>query len=197
MSQINVEFYKEQALKHLDTADRALLHNEHVKMIHDKSHIRPSFLAIGFSIVSLLLAIYCFGSHFVTNLIGFVYPLYESYRALALNQVAGATAAMDAQWLTYWIVFATFSLVESLTDFFLYWIPFYYVVKSGFLVWCFLPSTHGAEQIYHKVLEPVLIRYEGRIDGLAREGKRSANRVIADVARDAAAELKSAEPGEK
>ena len=133
-----------------------------------------------------LLLVWGFGAQFVTNLIGFAYPLYESYRSLAASSASSATTHSQQQWLTYWIIYAAFSLVESLTDFFLYWIPLYHAVKIAFLVWCFLPQTRGAEVIYAKVVEPVLVRYEGRIDQVGRDTKRAANRVVADVAQDVA-----------
>ena len=91
------------------------------------------------------------------------------------------------------MVYGLFALVESLTDFFLYWIPLYYLVKVAFLAWCFLPNTQGAELIYYKVVEPVLTRFEGRIDSAGREGKKVANRVIADLAEDAAKAAHDAE----
>ena len=144
-----------------------------------------SFLAIGVSTFAVLFLVWGVGAQFVTNLVGFAYPLYESFRSL--NAAASsATTHSQQQWLTYWIIYAIFALVESLTDFFLYWIPFYHLVKIAFLVWCFLPSTRGAELIYVKVIEPVLVRYEGKIDSVGREGRRAASRVISDVAADVA-----------
>ena len=50
----------------------------------------------------------------------------------------------------------------------------------------FLPQTRGAELIYAKVVEPVLVRYEGRIDQVGRDTKRAASRVVADVAQEVA-----------
>ena len=144
---------------------------------------------MGVSVFGFLLLVWGFGAQFVTNLIGFLYPLYESYRSLATassSAVNAATTHSQQQWLTYWIIYASFSLVESLTDFFLYWIPLYHLVKIAFLVWCFLPQTRGAEVVYAKVVEPVLVRYEGRIDQVGRDSKRAVNRVVADVAQDVA-----------
>jgi receptor expression-enhancing protein 5/6 len=148
-----------------------------------------SFLFVGVSVFGFLLLVWGFGAQFVTNLIGFGYPLYESYRSLSSSSSTSANAATthsQQQWLTYWIIYGTFSLVESLTDFFLYWVPLYHIVKIAFLVWCFLPQTRGAEVIYAKVVEPVLVRYEGRIDQVGRDSKRAVNKVVADVAQEVA-----------
>ena len=35
----------------------------------------------------------------------------------------------DTQWLTYWVVFAFFSVVESITDLLMFWVPFYFLFK--------------------------------------------------------------------
>lgn len=37
----------------------------------------------------------------------------------------------DTQWLTYWVVYGLFSVVESISDAFLFWFPFYYIGKVG------------------------------------------------------------------
>jgi len=198
MSSINLNFYWSQLLKQLDLLDSKLLQNGYVQQIHEKTQARPSYLVVGASAFLVLFLVWGVGAKFVTNLIGFAYPLYESYRALSANQHASTqhNQQVESQWLTYWIIFAAFTLVESLTDFFLYWIPLYHLVKIVFLVWCYLPSTRGAQVIYQKVIEPILSKYEGKIDGAGREGKRVANKVIADVANEVAqAELRAAGEG--
>ena len=157
-----------------------------------------SFIFVGATSLIFLVVVGLFGAQFVTNLIGFAYPLYESYRSLASSSSTTAAASAthsQQQWLTYWIIYATFALVESLTDFFLYWVPMYHLVKIAFLVWCFLPQTRGAELVYAKVVEPVLVRYEGRIDQVGRDSKRAANRVVADVAQEIANAESSAAAG--
>ena len=35
----------------------------------------------------------------------------------------------DTKWLTYWVVYSAFSLIEFFTDIFLFWIPFYWFFK--------------------------------------------------------------------
>ena len=144
------------------------------------------FLAIGVSVFVFVFLVWGVGAQFVTNLIGFAYPLYESFRSLAAAQSTSAVHNQQ-QWLTYWVIYGIFALVESLTDFFLYWVPFYHLVKIAFLVWCFLPTTRGAEVLYVKLVEPILSRYEGQIDNAAKQSRRAASRVLSDTAGDVAA----------
>lgn len=35
----------------------------------------------------------------------------------------------DTQWLTYWVVYAAFGIIEYFTDLFLSWVPFYFLAK--------------------------------------------------------------------
>ena len=37
----------------------------------------------------------------------------------------------DTQWLTYWVVYAAFGILEYFTDLLLSWIPFYFLAKVG------------------------------------------------------------------
>lgn len=43
--------------------------------------------------------------------------------------------------LTYWSIFAAFSILEAFVAFLLHRIPFYYALKLAFLVWCYMPHT--------------------------------------------------------
>ena len=43
--------------------------------------------------------------------------------------------------LTYWTVFGFLHLIEFFSDLLLYWMPFYFLVKMGFLLYLLLPQT--------------------------------------------------------
>jgi hypothetical protein len=79
-------------------------------------------------------------------------------------------------------VYSTFTLVESATNLLETWIPLYHLVKIAFLLWCMLPQTQGALLIYRTVIEPILVRYEGRIDNAHHRVQRSVDEVAGDFA---------------
>jgi len=137
-----------------------------------KLPIRPSFALLGVAGVFILIVLFSVGGNALCNLVGFGYPIYASFKALKSKQVED-----DAQWLTYWIVFSFFSLVESFTDFFLFWIPFYYLFKMLTLIWLYLPQTRGADLVFKKVIEPVLSKYEKQIDGGLSKGQEGIQQV--------------------
>lgn len=178
--------YKSVALHQLDFIDSKLLENEYMQVIAAKvPKARPAYLAGGVSVFIFLFLVWGVGARFVANLVGFIYPLYQSFHSLK----DGKADETDSQWLTYWVVYAVFTLIESLTDFLSNWIPLYHLVKIGFLVWCFLPQTLGALVIYRTVIEPILVRYEGHIDSASNKGRAVAGRVAADVEHEVSAEV--------
>lgn len=116
-------------------------------------------------------------NHFIAkpicHFLGYLYPAYESYKAVKLND-----PSLHTQWLTFWIVSTYFSFVEMFGDTLLSWLPFYYETKVALLVWLVLPQFKGATKIYEKLLNPYLHRYERDIDeGVAKMKRRSAKQL--------------------
>lgn len=64
----------------------------------------------------------------------------------------------------YWVVLAGCLLVESWTDWFLVWVPFYAWIRAAFLLYLVLPQTQGARLIYQQHVEPFLRENEVAID---------------------------------
>jgi len=74
------------------------------------------------------------GSTYITNLIGVAYPAFMSF--MALESVGTED---DKQWLTYWVCFGAFNIIDQFAGVILTSIPFYYFLKLGFLVYLFHP----------------------------------------------------------
>ncbi len=68
------------------------------------------------------LAFFDFG--LVVDLLGFGYPFIKSIEALKTEGQDD-----DQQWLTYWIIYNVFKLVEGMMDYVISFIPFYHVFK--------------------------------------------------------------------
>ena len=104
------------------------------------------------------------GQTYITNLLGVAYPAFMSFIALESNGVDD-----DKQWLTYWVCFGAFNIVDQFAGIILQFIPFYYFLKLGFLVYLFHPSTLGATTVYNNFILPYMREYEGRIKEIEKK----------------------------
>lgn len=85
----------------------------------------------------------------LSNIAGFVIPGY--YSLLALET---ASTSDDTALLTYWVVFAFLNVIEYWSRAILYWIPFYFLFKTVFLIYIGVPSFGGAQLVYVNLIKP-------------------------------------------
>merc|ERR1719174_1005509 len=126
--------------------------------------VEPAQVALAFIVFLLGFLLFGIGGNLITQLVGFVYPAYESFKALEPDKEKREDPRMMRTWLTYWIVYSLFSVVEVFVDYILYWVPLYYLLKLVFLVWLMIPKLGGAELVYKILIEPSLRQYRKRID---------------------------------
>jgi len=68
------------------------------------------------------------------------------------------------RWLMYWSVLGCIVGVEYVAEWAVSWIPFYYPVKTLFLLYLSLPQTQGSSYIYLNHLQPFFHSHERQID---------------------------------
>lgn len=120
-----------------------------VSSIGKKLHISSTLAALSIIGISFLSVFFGYFELFLVAFIGITYPAYMSLRGINKKEYAD-----KKQWLTYWIIFAIYSLIDNLKENFSLWIPFYYSIKMVVLVYLFWPQTKGATLIYDKYLRP-------------------------------------------
>lgn len=105
-------------------------------------------------------------SRMVVLAFGTLYPAYASYKAVKTKNVKEYV-----KWMMYWIVFALFTTVETITDMFLSWFPFYFELKIAFVIWLLSPYTKGSSVLYRKFVHPTLSNKEKEIDEYITQAK--------------------------
>jgi len=133
----------------------------------EKTKVQKEYLAIAALTVPILLMFALGGGHFIIDLIAYLYPAYASIKAIETDDTDD-----DTQWLTYWLVFSLFKLIEGVADSLISFIPFYFIGKIAFLVWCFYPGLDGAKVIYMQFVKPNLVPLLGLNSG-ADEAKKN------------------------
>ncbi|KAF4464970.1 Ypt-interacting YIP2 [Fusarium albosuccineum] len=144
---------QDKAQHYLGQLDRELSKYPALNNLEKTSGVPKAYAAIGVGALYFFLIIFNLGGQLLTNFAGFVLPGYYSLSALFT-----ANKEDDTQWLTYWVVFSFFTVVESFIQV-VNWFPFYYVFKFIFLLWLSLPTFRGAELLFRSFLAPTLGRY--------------------------------------
>uniref|UniRef100_A0A6I8SJ29 Receptor expression-enhancing protein n=1 Tax=Xenopus tropicalis TaxID=8364 RepID=A0A6I8SJ29_XENTR len=115
----------------------------------------------------LVAGIYDFFFLFYIRLVfGMLYPAYYSYKAVRTKNVKEYV-----RWMMYWIVFAIYTVMETIADLTISWFPLYYELKIAFVVWLLSPYTRGASLLYRKFLHPLLSSKEKEIDDYIVQAK--------------------------
>lgn len=148
-------------------------------IIEEKTGVPRLYVVGGAGIVLFLGMLGAFGGSPVSNLVGFVYPTYKSYKALQSEKKED-----DTQWLTYWVVYSFFIVVEGFTDLLISWIPFYYLAKIAFLCFCMSSKTKGSTYIFENFIEPFLDKASKNVDELEEDIKDAVEDFAEDVRED-------------
>ncbi|KAG8928274.1 ER membrane protein DP1/Yop1 [Tulasnella sp. 419] len=94
----------------------------------------------------------------VSNLVGWGFPAYLSFKA-----IESPGHEDDLQWLTYWVTFGFFTFIESIAlRVVLYYVPWYFPLKTAFVLWLQLPTTKGARTFYISVIRPVMANFQNK-----------------------------------
>ncbi len=148
---------------HLNTV-RTLIYKypigkKYADLVEEKTKVNAEYFVCGLGAILVALLFIGLGAQYISNMLGFIYPVYASIRAIETSDKED-----DTQWLVYWVVFSSFCLVENFVDLLKYWIPFWYPMKVTFLLWCMLPQYKGAQIIYDTVIKPSFLKHENTID---------------------------------
>jgi receptor expression-enhancing protein 5/6 len=124
-----------------------------------------------------------------------IYPAAQSIKAIESHSKDD-----DKEWLTYWIIFGLFTLIDDFFGCILAMIPYFFFIKLGFFVYLFAPQTKGALKIYNTVAQPLLVQYRPMIEqlikdvqGVAKDAAKEVKKEVVKTAQDPSTLLKAAE----
>ena len=152
-----------------------------IKTTADRFNLKSAHIALAIIGVAFALVLSGILDDLTCNLIGILYPAYLSFKAIETQE-----SDDDKQWLTYWVVFAIYNIIDDFSSILFFWLPFYYPIKLIVLLWMVWPKTRGAQVLYEVVVKRILKMYEAQIDE-----KLSAVDATVDKAAATAAEFKS------
>uniref|UniRef100_H2ZIP8 Receptor expression-enhancing protein n=1 Tax=Ciona savignyi TaxID=51511 RepID=H2ZIP8_CIOSA len=169
----------------LEKLDQALeeenMATKYLNVIEKKTNIKKRYIVIAVGALVSFYLVFGYGADLLCNLIGFVYPAYVSVKA-----IESVGKDDDTAWLMYWVVFATFSVVEFFSDILLSWFPFYFLGKCIFLLWCMAPvGWNGSNTIYRKFIRPFVLRNESKIDDVLSTVTKGAKEIVGQATKDA------------
>ncbi|KIK94024.1 hypothetical protein PAXRUDRAFT_828413 [Paxillus rubicundulus Ve08.2h10] len=99
-------------------------------------------------------------SHLLCSWFAFLLPCYSTYKALS-----HAPSPDELETLSmYWAVIGAFIAVEQSVGPFISWLPFYWEVRTLFLLYISLPQTQGSTYIYKGYFEPFCSKNEADLD---------------------------------
>ncbi|XP_076259960.1 receptor expression enhancing protein B isoform X1 [Rhynchophorus ferrugineus] len=126
----------------------------------------------GIAVIGVWL-VFGYAAQLVCNSVGFLYPAYMSIHAIESHNKED-----DTKWLTYWVVFAIFSIVEYFADIIVGWFPLYWLIKCIFMVWLMIPTEfNGSLVIYKRIVRPYFLKHHGVIDDTLNKMKEQVNKV--------------------
>lgn len=142
-----------------------------MKIIEDKTGIKGVYVIL-LLLISITLVYLNVFDKIITNLVGTVYPAFWTMKSIELKNDD------DKMWLTYWVVFASFTLVDMFSVMIVKVVPFYFVMKILFLIWLFMPNSRGCYIVYHMLVKKVFKSFEGKIDGAADKMRNVAQEYV-------------------
>ena len=137
-----------------------------INIVSTSTGLKPAQI-INYSLyLGVALVMLGFGSTYITTILGVAYPAFMSFNALETEGTDD-----DTQWLTYWVCFGCFNIIDQFAGIILQFNPFYYFLKLGALVYLFHPKSMGASNVYHTFIEPYFDEYEKAINDTMAQAK--------------------------
>lgn len=89
------------------------------------------------------------------------------------------------KYLMYWVVYGVFYLFEYVFKILMWWVPFYFVLKIAFLLWCVHPKYEGSGYVYQNIFAPFIRARRPFIEGWIVTARKLMQTTFDEVQKDA------------
>ena len=142
---------------------------EIMKAIKEKTGIDGLYVILFLLVCVILVYLGIFGD-LITNMVGTLYPGFCTIKAMEKKQ-------NKKEWLTYWVIFGTFIIVDTFSNIIMKIVPFYFVLKILFLIWMFLPGSNGCKLVYNFLIFNLFKSIENYVDTFMDDTKYIAKEI--------------------
>ena len=132
--------------------------NEQMDLIREKTGIKGIYIII-FLLGSILFVYLNIFENLITNLVGTIYPSFWTIKAIESKNKNDIK-----KWLTYWIVFGVFIIIDFFNIIIVKIFPYYFLMKIMFLIWLFMPGSNGCTVVYQLFVKKIFNTFEDSID---------------------------------
>jgi len=113
------------------------------KKIEDKTKLSRKNMVILY-ISSFILIWFGVFDIYISYLLTIYYQAIWSIKVISKKELDG-----DKQWLTYWIIFSIFAILDMFSVYIIKLIPFYFLIRTAILIWLSVPGMKGAVGVYN------------------------------------------------
>ncbi|EXJ79742.1 protein yop1 [Capronia epimyces CBS 606.96] len=145
--------FQDRAQQQISQIDKELSKYPALNSFEKQTNVPKVYAFLGLVGLYFFLVFFNIGGEFLVNFAGFIIPGYYS-----LDALFSTSKVDDTQWLTYWVVYAFLTVLESVVNA-VYWFPFYYVFKFILILWMALPITNGAQIVFSSFIHPIFSRF--------------------------------------
>jgi len=136
--------------------------SKYALQLEEKTKVNYEYFVAGAVVLLVLCIFFGIGAGFITNCIGFFYPMYCTVIALE------GSADDKFKWLVYWPLYVMISLLEDYCTLVVEWIPFYYPAKATLLIYMMAPQMNGAKTVYGTI-KPYISNLTDKVDAALKE----------------------------
>ena len=150
----------------------------YIRLISQKSGLKPGFVALIFAIVAVLIVYQGIVGGFVMFFFGVVLPAYQSFKA-----IESSNKDDDTRMLHYWCVFSLAFAFDGFLQPILDFVPLIGIFRFVLIIVLTMNNFAFSSMAYNFIVSPILKKYERDIDS-AYENAESAVGKLAESAKD-------------